>query len=83
MRRLRITRCDRTVRIANQPPVKPPAKPIVITIAIAPWVKVADFGPAGVEIHRAIVEKFAGAGIQYPAPPVEIPEVATPPLATP
>ena len=43
-----------------------------ITIAIAPWVKVADFRPAGVEINRAIVEKFAGAGIQYPAPPVEI-----------
>jgi small conductance mechanosensitive channel len=41
-----------------------------ITIAIAPWVKVVDYASAGGEINRAIVEKFAAGGIQYPAPPV-------------
>ena len=34
--------------------------------------KVADFPGTGGEINRAIVEKFAAGGIQYPAPPVEL-----------
>ena len=43
-----------------------------IVIAVGPWVKVADFPGSGGEINRAIVEKFAAAGIQYPAPPLEL-----------
>ena len=43
-----------------------------ITIAIAPWVRVADYGPAGGDLNRAIVGKFAESGIQYPAPLLEI-----------
>ncbi len=43
-----------------------------ITIAIAPWVKVVDYVAAGGDLNRAIVDKFAASGIQYPAPPFEI-----------
>jgi len=39
-----------------------------ITIAIAPWVNVADYVAAGGDINRAIVDKFTAGGIQYPAP---------------
>jgi small conductance mechanosensitive channel len=43
-----------------------------IVIAVAPWVKVPDYPSAGGEINRAIVGKFGAAGIQYPAPPLEL-----------
>jgi len=44
-----------------------------ITITIAPWVAVADYVDAGGEINRAVVDKFAAIGVQYPAPlPFEI-----------
>ena len=43
-----------------------------ITISIAPWVSVADFAAVGGDINRAIVDKFAASGIQYPVPPLEI-----------
>jgi small conductance mechanosensitive channel len=43
-----------------------------ITIAIQPWVKMDDYGSAGGDINRAIISKFAAAGIQYPAPPMEV-----------
>jgi len=43
-----------------------------IVIAVCPWVKVADFPPAGAAINRLIVAKFAAAGIHYPAPPLDI-----------
>jgi small conductance mechanosensitive channel len=65
---------------ANSRVLKQPA-PIVgvsrlgtgaITITIAPWVSVADYVDAGGEINRAVVEKFAASGIQYPALPFEI-----------
>jgi small conductance mechanosensitive channel len=39
-----------------------------ITIAFAPWVNVGDYPTAGGDLNRAIVEKFAASGIQYPAP---------------
>ena len=39
-----------------------------ITITIAPWVKVVDYVAASGALNRAIVEKFAASGIQYPAP---------------
>ena len=38
-----------------------------ISIAVCPWVKVPDVGPAGAEINQAIVEKFGAAGVDYPA----------------
>ena len=37
-----------------------------ISIAVCPWVKVPDVGPAGAEINQAIVEKFGAAGVDYP-----------------
>ena len=43
-----------------------------ISIAVKPWVKVVDFGPAGAEINRAIVERLRTAGVVYPAAPPEI-----------
>ena len=43
-----------------------------IVIAVGPWVNVADFAGTGGEINRAIVGKFAAAGIRYPMPPMEI-----------
>jgi small conductance mechanosensitive channel len=47
-----------------------------ITIAVAPWVKVADYPSAGGDINRAIVERFAAGGIQYPVPPLEVVRMA-------
>ena len=38
-----------------------------ISIAVCPWVKVPDVGPAGAEINQAIVEKFGAASVDYPA----------------
>ncbi len=38
-----------------------------ISIAVCPWVKVPDVGPASAEINQAIVEKFGAAGVDYPA----------------
>jgi small conductance mechanosensitive channel len=43
-----------------------------ISIAIRPWVKVEDYGPAGAEINRAIVERFRAGGVVYPAPVPEM-----------
>ncbi len=43
-----------------------------IGIAVMPWVKVEDCGPAAAEINRAIVERFRAAGVVYPAPPPEM-----------
>ncbi len=38
-----------------------------ISIAVCPWVKVPDVGPASAEINQAIVEKFGAVGVDYPA----------------
>jgi small conductance mechanosensitive channel len=43
-----------------------------ITIAIRPWTSVADFGPAGGEIHLAILENFRAKGIEIPFPQREV-----------
>lgn len=43
-----------------------------INIAVNPWANVADFGPAGGEINKAIVEVFRGRGIVIPFPQREI-----------
>lgn len=43
-----------------------------ITIAVAPWAKVADYAGVGGDLYRAILAQFAARGIQYPAPPLEV-----------
>ena len=43
-----------------------------ITIAMRPWTSVADFGPAGGEIHLAILEQFRAKHIEIPFPQREI-----------
>jgi len=39
-----------------------------ITIGVYPWVNVSDYGPAGGEINKAIVEAFRARGIVIPPP---------------
>jgi small conductance mechanosensitive channel len=43
-----------------------------ITIAIKPWVGVADVGPAGAEIYQAIVSQFRERRIDIPFPQHEV-----------
>jgi small conductance mechanosensitive channel len=43
-----------------------------INIAVKPWVKVTDFGPAQAEIYQAIVERFRARDIEMPFPQREI-----------
>ncbi len=51
-----------------------------IAIAVKPWAKVPDFLPAAAEINRAIVDKLAAAGIDYPGAAREIRLVGAVPL---
>ncbi len=37
-----------------------------ISIAVRPWVRVADYGAASAQINRAMVEAIRGAGVDYP-----------------
>lgn len=43
-----------------------------ILIAIKPWVKVDDYGPAAAEINKAIIETFRAKEIQIPFPQREV-----------
>jgi small conductance mechanosensitive channel len=43
-----------------------------INIAVKPWVKVTDFGPAQAEVYQAVVEKFRARNIDMPYPRREI-----------
>ena len=43
-----------------------------INIAVKPWTNVTDFGPAGGEINKAIVEAFRAKNIMIPFPQREI-----------
>jgi small conductance mechanosensitive channel len=43
-----------------------------INIAIKPWVKVEDFGPARAEVNQAIAEELRAANISIPFPQREI-----------
>ena len=43
-----------------------------VMIAIRPWTSLADFGPAGGEIIRAVLEEFRAKGIEIPFPQREI-----------
>jgi len=43
-----------------------------INIAVKPWVKVSDYGPAGAEIYQAIVERFRVGRVEIPYPQREV-----------
>ena len=43
-----------------------------IKISVNPWVNAPDFGPAGGEINKAIVEAFRGGNIVIPFPQQEV-----------
>lgn len=43
-----------------------------INIVVKPWVNVPDFGPAGAEINKAIVEEFRSRSIAIPFPQREV-----------
>ena len=43
-----------------------------ISISVKPWTSVDDFGPAGGEINKAIVETFRGRNIVIPFPQREV-----------
>jgi small conductance mechanosensitive channel len=66
---------EQNVRLLKDPP------PVVrvamladssINIAVKPWVKVPDYGPATGEVNKAIVEKFRTRGISIPFPQREV-----------
>ena len=42
------------------------------TIAVGPWVKVPDYGPATGEVNQAILEAFRRAGHRAPVPQREV-----------
>lgn len=43
-----------------------------INIVIKPWVNVPDYGPAGAELNKAIVEEFRARNISIPFPQREV-----------
>src|SRR2546425_6173429 len=43
-----------------------------INLAVKPWVKVSDYGPAGAEIHQAIIERFQAGRVEIPFPQREV-----------
>ena len=43
-----------------------------INVCLQPWVKVADYGPAQLEIHEAIVAQFRAKKIELPFPQREV-----------
>jgi small conductance mechanosensitive channel len=43
-----------------------------INIAVKPWVAVTDFGPAGGEINKSLLEAFREHGIELPFPQREV-----------
>jgi small conductance mechanosensitive channel len=43
-----------------------------IHIAIKPWVNVPDYGPAGAELNKAVVEEFNARNISIPFPQREV-----------
>jgi small conductance mechanosensitive channel len=70
----------RDVLAANPRVLKDPA-PIVgvakladsaVTIAVKPWVKVPDYGPAVAEVNRGVLEALRAAEIEIPFPQREV-----------
>jgi small conductance mechanosensitive channel len=64
-----------TARVLKDPaPVVGVAKlaDSAVVIRAAPWVRAADFGPAGGELQQALVEEFRRRSIAIPAPQREI-----------
>jgi len=61
---------------ANPRVLKDPAPPILVsqladssvTVGAYPWVNLADYGPAGGEINKAVIEAFRARGIVIPPP---------------
>ena len=43
-----------------------------VTLGVSPWVKVPDFGPAGGEIHLALLDALRSRGIVVPKPQREV-----------
>lgn len=43
-----------------------------INIAVRPWTKVTDFGPARTELYQAIIERFRERNIEMPFPQREV-----------
>ena len=43
-----------------------------VNIAVKPWVGVQDYGPAGGEINKSILEAFREHGIVVPYPQREV-----------
>jgi small conductance mechanosensitive channel len=43
-----------------------------IVIAIKPWTVLENFGPAQIEVNKAVIERFREAGISIPFPQREI-----------
>lgn len=43
-----------------------------INIAVKPWVKLPDFGPASGELYQAIVARFRAEGVRIPSPQREV-----------
>ena len=48
-----------------------------VVLAVAPWVKAPDYGPAGAEINQAILEAFRARDIVIPAPQREVRVLST------
>src|SRR3954468_7077835 len=48
-----------------------------VVLAVAPWVKASDYGPAGAEINQAILETFRARDIVIPAPQREVRVLST------
>jgi small conductance mechanosensitive channel len=43
-----------------------------IVLSVRPWVDVGDYGPAGAEINRAMVDALCESGIAIPSPRLEV-----------
>ena len=43
-----------------------------VQLALAPWVRVTDIGPADSELYQALVEQFATRGIQLGTAPTDV-----------
>lgn len=60
--------------LAEPPPVIGVARlgESAVTLSVRPWVDVGDYGPAGAEINRAMVDALRSRGIEIPFQQVEV-----------